>query len=132
MCGKLGKARRVALSTVAAAIGLVSPFTVAEARSQAAEIANVARQVREGQWEWTAYVVAPPGELERVRCVVYTLHPTFPNPVQRICHTSDAKYPFGLTAKGWGVFNLLTRIEFTDGSSKDVVHYVNFSNPYLD
>lgn len=96
MCGKLGEARRIALSTIAAAIGLVSPFTMAVASSQAAEIANVARQVAEGQWEWTAYVVAPPGELERVHCrvhcVVYTLHPTFPNPVQRrICHTANPK-----------------------------------------
>ena len=59
--------------------------------------------------------------------MTYALHPTFPNPVQKICWTSDAKYPFGLTATGWEAFALLSRIEFKDGSYQDIVHVLDFS-----
>lgn len=94
-------------------------------------IGNVASKTGAGTWNWTAYIAGPPEEIANVQCVVYTLHPTFPNPVQRVCTTSDPKYPFGLSATGWGTFNLLARIEFKDGSVQEIVQPLSFNNPPL-
>jgi transcription initiation factor IIF auxiliary subunit len=111
-------------ASAAAAIALSSTFAVSDARSQDVDIDNVARKAGGNQYEWTAFVVADESDLKQIKCVVYTLHPTFPDPVQRICETDNPKYPFGLTVSGWGSFALRTKIEFKNGSSQEVVHRV--------
>lgn len=116
-------------SAAAAIVALCIPFSPTEARSQDIEVENVARKSGD-QFEWTAYVVADEEDLNKIKCVVYTLHPTFPDPVQRVCGTDNRKYPFGLTVSGWGSFNLRTKVEFKDGSSKEIVHRVDFKKPY--
>ncbi|EHK53337.1 pYEATS domain-containing protein [Allomesorhizobium alhagi] len=120
------------IRSVAAAFALSMALSTSDARSQDVDIDNVARKARGNQFEWTAYVVADDSELRNIKCVVYTLHPTFPDPVQRICDTDNPRYPFGLTVSGWGSFNLRTKIEFKNGSSKEVVHRVDFDKPYPD
>jgi len=88
---------------------------------------NVAEEDGPKRWRWIAYIDAKPEVVATVRCVEYTLHPTFPDPHQVICHTSDPKYPFGLDATGWGTFELKARVVFDDGSTKDLVHMLDFS-----
>ena len=31
------------------------------------------------------FIQAPPAVLSQIKCVEYTLHPTFPNPVRQVC-----------------------------------------------
>lgn len=112
------------MAAAAAAFVLFMPFAVSDAKSQDVDIDNVARKAGGNEYEWTAFVVADEPELKRIKCVVYTLHPTFPDPVQRVCGTDNPKYPFGLTVTGWGSFNLRSKIEFKNGASKEVVHRV--------
>jgi transcription initiation factor IIF auxiliary subunit len=101
------------------------PF-VALAQDDSLDIQNVAEQVADESWQWTAFVSGSPDQIGKIACVQYTLHPTFPNPVQKVCSSNDPKHPFALTATGWGMFNLRARIEFKDGTSKEITHYIKF------
>ena len=90
------------------------------------DVQNVAERVADNKWKWTAFVTGQPEEIAKIECVRYTLHPTFPNPVLKVCETSDPKRPFAISAVGWGVFNLRARIEYKDGSSRDLTHFLKF------
>jgi transcription initiation factor IIF auxiliary subunit len=116
--------RNAILACISLAVCSVWPTTAVFGQSSL-EVSNIAENI-DGTWEWIAYVSGPQAEIDRIECVVYTLHPTFPNPVQEVCETKDPKYPFGLTARGWGTFTLLINIEFKDGSSEELVHTLEF------
>ena len=120
----------VRAATVCAAMLLAGPmFISAQAMAQTTgslDVQNVAERVGDNQWKWTAFVTGPPEQIAKIRCVRYTLHPTFPNPVQEVCDMSDPKHPFAFSAVGWGTFNLRARIEFRDGSSSDLTHFLKF------
>ena len=91
-------------------------------------LTNVAQTLPDKTWHWTAYISGDAAYVERVRGVIYTLHPTFSNPIQRICETENPLYPFALSRTGWGTFNLAARVEFKDGTSRDLTHFLNFEN----
>jgi len=120
----------VRATTVWTVMLLAGPiFISAQATAQNAgslDVQNVAERVADNQWKWTAFVKGPPEQIAKIQCVRYTLHPTFPNPVREICDMSDPEHPFALSAVGWGVFNLRARIEFKDGSSSDLTHFLKF------
>jgi hypothetical protein len=121
-----GLVRAAAVSAAMLSAGLM--FVAAQAMAQTSgslDIQNVAERVGD-QWKWTAFVTGPPEEIEKIRCVRYTLHPTFPNPVREVCDISDREHPFAFSAVGWGTFNLRARIEFKNGSSSDLTHYLKF------
>src|SRR4051812_33866603 len=73
---------------------------------------NISQKLGQDHWRWMAFVTGTQQEINRINCVVYTLHPTFPNPVSRVCNAGDPNHPFALTAEGWGTFNLLARVEY--------------------
>jgi transcription initiation factor IIF auxiliary subunit len=100
-------------------------FVSGQAMAQSLDVQNVAERAGD-QWKWTAFVTGPPEQIAKIRCVRYTLHPTFPDPVKEVCEMSDPKHPFAFSAVGWGTFNLRARIEFKDGSSSDLTHYLKF------
>jgi transcription initiation factor IIF auxiliary subunit len=117
----------VRAATVCAAMLSAGPMFISEqAMAQSLDVQNVAERAADNQWKWTAFVTGPPEQIAKIRCVRYTLHPTFPNPVREVCDVSDPKQPFALSAVGWGTFNLRARIEFKDGSSSDLTHYLKF------
>ena len=129
-------ATRRHFAALATGAGLLAAFSFAApigalAQHAPIQISNVATKIGEGQWRWTVYVAGPPHEIGNISCVVYRLHPTFPDPVQRVCNIGDRKYPFALTATGWGTFGLLAHVEFSDGQSQDMVWYLDFSLPPL-
>lgn len=66
---------------------------------------------------------AEPATLAQVRCVEYTLHPTFPNPIQVVCNPQKN---FALTASGWGTFEVKLRVLFKDGSILPLTHQLRF------
>jgi DNA-binding beta-propeller fold protein YncE len=59
---------------------------------------------------WKVYIDESPTRLQLIRCVEYTLYPTFPNPVREVC---DAKDHFALEEKGKGEFTLGLKIEWS-------------------
>jgi len=90
------------------------------------DIKNTAQPIGKNQWRWTAFVIGPSDQIAKIACVEYILHPTFPRPIQKICSTDDPSRPFALTATGWGTFSLRARIEFKDGRSEEISHYLRF------
>jgi transcription initiation factor IIF auxiliary subunit len=91
---------------------------------------NTAERIGVNRWRWTIYLIAQnQRDLAHVSCVEYTLHPTFPNPVQRVCGTSNPQRPFALTGVGWGTFTVNVRVFFTDGSPAiQFSHQLEFDN----
>lgn len=72
--------------------------------------------------QWTLFVRGPNGEdlTYFVSKVVFTLHPSFAQPVREIFHP-----PFEVTEKGWGEFEATIRLYFHDtanGMPMDITH----------
>lgn len=80
---------------------------------------NWSRQIEPGWWEWGLYIEGATTDLDRIHCVEYTLHPTFPNPVRVVCSRSDQ---FRITAKGWGSFTVKIKLILKDGSLRQMSH----------
>jgi hypothetical protein len=73
-------------------------------------------------WDWTIYIDADASALSQIECVQYTLHPTFPNPVQKICDNNN----FALSTRGWGTFVVGVKILFKNGESQELSHQLIF------
>lgn len=84
---------------------------------------NWAREIEPGWWEWGVYVDGAGTELDRIRCVEYTLHPTFPNRVRVVC---DRASKFLLTARGWGTFRVGIKVMLKDDSVYELHHDLKF------
>ena len=90
------------------------------------ELKNYAKEVelRKGsRWfRWKVFVDGPPEELESIEQVKYTLHPTFPKPVQ-VRKAKGSK--FALETSGWGEFTVRAAIRFKDGHSETLTHWLD-------
>lgn len=76
-------------------------------------------------WEWSVWLDGGKKQLDAIDHVVYTLHPTFPNPV---VHISDRKTGFRLDSAGWGEFTIYLQINHKDGSTTRRKHYLELKN----
>ena len=70
-------------------------------------------------WDWSVWVEGTDEELNNVSAVVYTLHPTFPNPVRKI---TDRSSKFRLRTAGWGGFTIYANLLHKDGSETPLEH----------
>jgi len=94
--------------------------------AQEVSVDNTASGLGNNQWSWTVFVKAPLEVLQNIECVEYTLHPTFPNPVQRVCSIGDQNHPFALSATGWGTFQIYIRVFMRDGRVQNLTHNLRF------
>lgn len=79
-------------------------------------------------WEWTIYLKAAKEVLEKIKCVTYTLHPTFPDPVVEICEAGkNPNQAFSYQARGWGTFVVDVEIAFRDGTRMNKKHQLVFT-----
>ncbi|MEM7019224.1 MAG: pYEATS domain-containing protein [Pseudomonadota bacterium] len=83
---------------------------------------NVAVEKRRGWWEWTIFLKGDMEALEEVKCVEYTLHETFPNPVREVCGPNDGEHPYSLTTNGWGAFEVKVKIYLKNGRIRNIKH----------
>jgi transcription initiation factor IIF auxiliary subunit len=115
-------------------IGLCLVITALTSAASAQEIsaANTSRYVGDRRWEWTVFVQASPETLNGIRCVEYTLHPTFPDPVRRQCALGDLRFPFALTTNGWGTFEIAIKVLFKDGRERALKHMLVFAAPPVE
>jgi len=77
-------------------------------------------------WKWSVWVEGDNTELDSVESVEYTLHPTFPNPVQV---KNDRASKFKLTTSGWGTFTIYAKIRKNDGDVVDLEHQLVLNYP---
>jgi transcription initiation factor IIF auxiliary subunit len=88
---------------------------------------NTAVEVSHDWWEWTVFIKGSSTDLDLVKCVEYTLHESFSNPVKLVCtkgSNNNKAYPF--TAKGWGTFTIKIKVIFKDGTTQNLKHELVF------
>jgi len=90
-------------------------------------LTNVAERQGEKLWKWSAYINAGADILGKISCVQYTLHPTFPNPIQEVCSVGNSGQPFGITAIGWAPFTLKATVFYKDGTVSRLERVLDFS-----
>ncbi len=98
-----------------------------ETRQLPIQINNVATKNNAGSWDWKIFLESSDDVLSQVKCVEYTLHPTFPNPIQEICEKGiNENQAFVLTGNGWGAFEVKIRILLKDGGVQKLTHTLKF------
>lgn len=106
-------------------LGIAALLCLITVASHAAPtVKNTSTYVGDGRWNWTIFVDADPGTLQQIECVTYNLHPTFQNPIQKVCNQPNEKFKY--TANGWGTFIVEVRIEFKDGRIETLKHPLVF------
>jgi transcription initiation factor IIF auxiliary subunit len=90
----------------------------------APKITNTSTYVGAGRWDWTIFVDADPNTLKQIDCVEYTLHPTFADPVRKVCGQQETR--FALSSNGWGTFTVKVKITYKDGRVDNVQHQLTF------
>lgn len=96
------------------------------------KLKNTAREIKEGYWEWEAFISGPPSELMNIDHVDYQMHSSFRNPYRQIKQMGNSNKSFVLKAKGWGVFNLNAKVYFKDGKSISLQHVLQFNKIKVD
>lgn len=77
-------------------------------------------------WRWSVWIEGASKELDGIEKVVYTLHPTFADPVRTI---SDRASKFSLSSSGWGGFDIFAHVFQRDGSSQKLQHSLELFYP---
>ncbi|MCL6257475.1 hypothetical protein M3O96_00125 [Aquiflexum sp. TKW24L] len=77
-------------------------------------------------WKWSLWIEGKDMDLDEIDSVVYTLHPTFPNPVRRITNR-DSK--FKLESEGWGIFKIFAKIFLKDKKEISLEHTLFLKYP---
>ena len=89
---------------------------------------NSATYAGKDRWNWTVFIEADDQTLNQIKCVEYILHPTFPDPVQKVCNKgSEPGKGFFLNANGWGTFTVKMKVIFKDGELINLKHDLLFS-----
>lgn len=89
-------------------------------------VKNTANKLANDKYKWTIFIQAPEAILNNVKCVEYTLDPSFPNPIQTIMTRGTSDKAFPLSATGWGAFTVYIKVIFNDGSVQSLSHYLEF------
>lgn len=119
------RALSVVLLALFAAIVLDVPTSQA-ACSQPICVQNTARDMGNKRWDWTVFIDPQSHDLGQIKCVEYTLHPTFPDPVRTVCQLGRLEQPFSLRSNGWGTFQIRIRLLYRNGSIHQTSHTLRF------
>jgi hypothetical protein len=77
-------------------------------------------------WKWSVWLEGSAKELAAIDRVVYTLHPTFPDPVQTV---KDRRTGFKLESSGWGEFEIYLQIVDKKGKARKRRHWLSLAHP---
>lgn len=77
-------------------------------------------------WTWWIWIEADDVLLNEIEVVVYTLHPTFYEPVRRI---TDRKSKFKLKTDGWGTFTIYAKVILKDKEEIALKHELHLEYP---
>lgn len=88
------------------------------------KLAQQVEQLDARHWRWSVWIDGPSDQLNEIKDVVYLLHPTFKDPVRTV---TDRLTNFRLSSSGWGEFTIVGRLQFKDGSARNVDHFLRFA-----
>jgi transcription initiation factor IIF auxiliary subunit len=100
-----------------------------EANEPVYTIANIATRSKQksDNFDWTIFIKGSAADINKVKCVQYTLHPTFPNPIRLICSAGgNSQMAFPLSTSGWGTFTVKVKIILKDGTNYNREHKLVF------
>jgi transcription initiation factor IIF auxiliary subunit len=100
------------------------PKIAAAPASSALTVETWSKQLEPGWWSWGIKMKGSAAALDRIRCVEYTLHSSFPNPVRTICTRGNN---FELQATGWGTFTIPVKVLFKDKTILQLSHALRFT-----
>ena len=90
------------------------------------KIENYARRVEprdDYDWyEWKVFVDEEPDVLNRIKEVIYLLHPTFKNPERVMRNQNEG---FALEGSGWGSFDMTVTIKYIDRKVETQVYFLD-------
>jgi transcription initiation factor IIF auxiliary subunit len=92
------------------------------------KVNNSSTYIGNGRWQWTIFIEARPELLDKISCVEYRLHPSFPDPLQQVCERGS-KEAFALNGSGWGEFNVKVRVSFTDRREEVFDYWLKLVSP---
>ncbi len=115
-----------------AVVSAAEPGREAAAQAQAQIKFNnyartIADQYSRKTWEWRVFVDEPPAVLRTISQVEYVLHPTFQQPFQS---STDRDNQFELKASGWGGFDILITVHYTDGRQEKTSYFLNLQKTW--
>jgi len=82
---------------------------------------NDSKPIKDSRWRWAVWVEGPAQELDQVKVVRYTLHPTFPDPVRTV---TDRGSKFRLESSGWGEFSIMAHLTLTDDRVESLERWI--------
>ena len=77
-------------------------------------------------WKWSLWIEGSEEDLDEIRSVTYTLHPTFPETISTV---TDRASKFQLRCSGWGIFLIPVEVRLKNGKSVRLAHQLQFSIP---
>ena len=77
-------------------------------------------------WTWSLWIEGSEEDLDEIKSVTYTLHPTFPEPIRTV---ADRASKFQLRCSGWGIFLIPIEVRLKNGKSVRLAHQLQFSVP---
>lgn len=84
---------------------------------------NTGIVIKGDRWEWTIYIVSKDETLSEIDCVEYILHPTYPDPIRRVCDKGSAPGKgFFLKDTAWESFTIGVRVIFKNGKTEFLKH----------
>src|SRR5207247_9255871 len=96
------------------------------AKYMALRIAQESHYEGDDLWTWSIWLDGGDRELDTVDHVVYTLHPTFPEPVRTV---ADRASKFRLSTRGWGTFRIFAKVVTRGGSLVKLHHDLDLRYP---
>lgn len=96
--------------------------------SRALNFAVAQSQKYEGDnwWKWSLWIEGSDDDLDRIKSVTYTLHPTFQSPIRTV---TDRGSKFQLRCSGWGIFRIPVRVRLKNGETIELAHQLQFAIP---
>lgn len=78
-------------------------------------------------YDWCVFASGDEAELQHIKSIEYTLHPSFPDPVRTV---SDRDHRFAVMSNGWGSFTMKIRTIFCDGPEEFTSHFVKLDSDH--
>jgi hypothetical protein len=88
-------------------------------------IAQSSTPTGKDRWLWSVWLEGTEAELDGVEHVIYTLHPTFAVPVQRVSNRASR---FRLESGGWGEFAIHAEVHRRDGGVDTLRHWLRLGS----
>lgn len=88
---------------------------------------SIATQYGRPTWEWRLFVDEPQSVLNTIEKVDYVLHPTFAQPFQS---SSDRGRQFELTGSGWGSFDVIVTVQYTNGRATKATYFLDLNKTW--